>query len=194
MVVAAGLALGLMAVAMPCESAHAQRAETARAGVTADTGAAPVSPGKAFLYSVAIPGWGQSKLDRPLVGAGFFLVEAVALAMVHRTVDDVRLARAFRRDSVPRRYAIDEQTGLATLDPNGNPVVAEWDPPRYSGDLLRARKLQLEDWTSILIFNHLIAGAEAFVASQLWDLPQHVGVQAFPVRRGYGLAIRVTTR
>lgn len=175
-------------------SLPAQRAATARSGVQADSSRPPVSPGKAFLYSFAIPGWGQSKLDRPLVGAGFFVVEAFAIALVHRTADDVRLARGFSRDSVPLRYVVDPDTGVPTLDANGNPVVAEWDPPRYSDRLLRARKLQLEDWTAVLIFNHLISGAEAFVAAQLWDLPQHVQLRSTPLRRGFGLGVTVSTR
>jgi hypothetical protein len=175
-------------------AARAQRAATARTGVQADSTQPPVSPGKAFLCSLAIPGWGQSKLDRPLVGAGFFLVEAFAIALVHRTADDVRLARGFSRDSLPVRYVVDPETGVPTLDANGRPVVAEWEPPRYSDQLLRARKLQLEDWTAVLIFNHLIAGAEAFVAAQLWDLPQHVRLRTTPLRQGYGLGLTVSTR
>lgn len=184
----------LAVVTVLSRPAAAQRADAARTGIVGDTGAVPVSPGKAFLYSVAIPGWGQSKLDRPVVGAGFFLVEALAIAMVHRTADDVRLARAFSRDSLPLRYVVDPTTGIPALDANGNPQVAEWEPARYSDQLLRTRKLQLEDWTAVLIFNHLIAGAEAFVASQLWDLPQHVSLRTTPLRRGIGVAVSVTTR
>lgn len=172
----------------------AQRTDAERSGVVVDSGKSPVSPGKAFLYSLIIPGWGQSKLNRPLVGAGFFLVEAFSIALVHRTVDDVRLARAFSRDSVPLRYAIDQATGVPSLDGNGVPMVAEWEPAPYSERLLRARKLQLEDWTAVLVFNHLISGAEAFVAAQLWDLPQHVRLRTTPLRRGYGLGVTISTR
>ena len=106
---------------------------------------------------------------------------------MHRTADDLRLARAFRRDSLPLRYAVNP-------DAKGDPVVAEWDPAPYSDELVRARRLQLEDWTAVLLFNHLIAGAEAFVAAQLWDLPQHVKLQAAPLRRGYFVGARVAIR
>ena len=171
----------------------AQRADVSRAGV-ADTGRVPLSPRRAFLYSLAIPGLGQARLDRPIVGAGFFLMEAFAIALVHRTADDLRLARAFRRDSLPLRYAVNPETGVAQVDGNGDPVVAVWDPAPYSEELVRARRLQLEDWTAVLLFNHLIAGAEAFVAAQLWDLPQHVKLQAAPLRRGYFVGARVAIR
>jgi hypothetical protein len=163
------------------------------AGV-ADSSRVPLSPGKAFMYSLAVPGLAQARLGRPIVGAGFFLVEAVAIAVIHRTTDDLRLARAFSRDSVPLRYAINVQTGMAQLDGNGNPVVAEWQPAPYSDALVRARKLQVEDWTAVLIFNHLIAGAEAFVAAQLWDLPEHVRLRAAPLARGIGFGVTYTAR
>ena len=174
-------------------TALAQQATAVRAGVV-DSSRAPLSPGKAFLYSLVIPGLAQAKLDRPIVGAGFFLVEAVAIALIRRTGDDLRLAKAFSRDSVPLRYSINTATGTPSTDANGNPVVAEWAPASYSAELVRARQLQLEDWTAILIFNHLISGAEAFVAAQLWDFPQHVKMRATPVPGGYGLGFEFKTR
>lgn len=160
------------------------RSAGARVGLTpADTGRAPITPRQAFLYSLVLPGLGQAKLDRPFVGAGFFLMEAFAIALVHRTGDDLRLARAYRRDSLPRTYKIDQATGASTLD-----------PPYYSDALVRARRLQVEDWTAVLVFNHLIAGVEAFVAAQLWDLPQHVKLRAAPIRGGFGLSAQIGIR
>jgi len=169
---------------------------TARSGIAppADTGRAPISSTRAFLYSLALPGLGQAKLDRPIVGAGFFLMEAFAIALVHRTADDLRLARAYRRDSIPLRYAVNEAAGIASRDGYGNPLVAAWEPNYYRDALVRARRLQLEDWTAILVFNHLIAGAEAFVAAQLWDLPQHVKLRVSPVRGGLAVTARLRIR
>ena len=40
---------------------------------------------------------------------------------------------------------------------------------------MRTRRLHYEDWLAVLVFNHLIAGADAYVAAQLWDLPGKVG-------------------
>jgi hypothetical protein len=169
---------------------EAQGATAARVGVTApsDSVRPPLSPRRAFLYSLFIPGLAQAKLDRPMVGAGFFLVEAFAIALVHRTADDLRLARAYQRDSIPARFLTDPGTGAPQLDGNGKPVVAAWAPTQYTKELVRTRELQLEDWTAILLFNHLIAGAEAYVGAQLWDLPQHVKLRAAPLARG-GIAI-----
>lgn len=178
---------------VPVPRAAAQRAGDSRAGV-ADTTRSPITPTRAFLYSLAIPGLGQAKLDRPRTGAGFFLVEALSLAMVHRTADDLRLARAYRRDSVPLTFVVDKSSGTVQLDAKGNPAVASWLAPYYSDAMVRARRLQLEDWSAVLIFNHLIAGAEAFVAAQLWDLPQHVKLRASPIRGGLALSASITGR
>ena len=171
----------------------AQRGADSRAGIS-DTTRPPITPTRAFLYSLAIPGLGQAKLDRPLVGAGFFLVEAFAIALVHRSVDDLRIARSYQRDSIPLRFAVDQATGQVQLDNKGNAVVAAWEPSYYSDAIVRARRLQVEDWSAVLVFNHLIAGAEAFVAAQLWDLPQHVKLRASPVRGGFALSASIGGR
>ena len=58
--------------------------------------------------------------------------------------------------------------------------MATWSVSRYSAARVRARRTHYEDWIAVLIFNHLIAGADAYVAAQLWDLPARVGVRADP--------------
>lgn len=185
--------LALAMIGTDPSTLHAQRAADSRAGVS-DTTRPPITPTRAFLYSLAIPGLGQAKLDRPVVGAGFFLVEAFAIAIAHRTADDLRLARSYGRDSIPLRYAMNASTGQVQLDGKGNAVVAAWEPSYYSDALVRARRLQVEDWSAVIVFNHLIAGAEAFVAAQLWDLPQHVKLRATPVRGGMALTAQIGNR
>jgi hypothetical protein len=178
----ASFAAACLILAGCAASGHAQRSGDARVGV-ADTLRAPLTPGRAFFYSAAIPGLSQAKLGRPMVGIGFFLVEAFAVAMIHRSTDDLRLARAYRGDSVPLTYKVDA-SGVVQLDARGNAVVDTWQVSQYSDALIRARRLQVEDWSAVLVFNHLISGAEAFVAAQLWDLPQHVSLRAVPLRGG----------
>ena len=63
---------------------------------------------------------------------------------------------------------------------NGNPEVAAWSVPRYDDAYVRTRRLHYEDWLAVVIFNHLFAGADAFVAAQLWDLPGKVAVRRTP--------------
>jgi len=127
---------------------------------------------------------GQAALDRKYTGATFFIIEAVSWALLRRSADDERIAKAFAGDSVPQSYAIDPTTGLAQRDTHGNPVVATWSQTRYSQDLVHARALQVEDWVAVILFNHLFSGADAYVAANLWDLPQHLSMRATPLPRG----------
>jgi len=176
---AAALA-GAMIVASPSvgrTQAAAPRAP-APAGVSKDV-TPPVTPRRAFFYSLLVPGAGQAALQRHFWGGVFFLTEGLSLALVYRSAEDLRLARQFRADSVPASYQVDA-AGQPTLGSDGKPVVASWAVSRYSDARLRARRTHYEDWLAALIFNHLISGADAFVAAQLWDLPARVGVRVAP--------------
>jgi hypothetical protein len=77
---------------------------------------------------------------------------------------------------MPLRYATDPVTGLPARTSTGGLQVAEWSVPRYTDAYVRTRRLHYEDWLAVLVFNHLFAGADAFVAAQLWDLPVRIGV------------------
>jgi len=144
----------------------------------------PITPRRAFLYSALVPGLGQTALDRKYAGATFFLIEAMSWALLRRSAADVRTAQAFLGDSVPRTYATDATTGVVQRDAHGNPVVATWSQNYYDANLVRARKLHVEDWVAVILFNHLFSGADAYVAANLWDLPQHLGVRAAPLPGG----------
>jgi hypothetical protein len=167
------LAAALLAVV--ASGAKAQVLDTARIPVIEEA-RAPISPRRAFLYSLVLPGAGQAKLNRSYAGASFVLVEAVALTLVHRSAEDLRIARRFHGDSMPLTYQTNTTTGLVARDTLGNPIVATWQQTRYTTAYVRTRRLHLEDWMALLVFNHLFSGADAFVAAQLWDLPARIGV------------------
>ena len=64
--------------------------------------------------------------------------------------------------------------------------------PWYPGDTLavRLKKQEVQDWVVVLIFNHLMAGAEAFVSAELWDFPVTLQARALPQNRlGLGAAL-----
>jgi len=185
---AIALVVAFAAFAGAPRSLRAQQVDSVRAGI----GAPPISPRRAFLYSFLLPGAGQAKLDRATAGGMFFLIEAVGLALVHRSAEDLRIARTFAGDSMPLRYAIDPVTGLPARTTTGGLQVAEWSAPRYSEDYVRARRLHYEDWLAVLVFNHLFAGADAFVAAQLWDLPIRIGVT--PTATGARISARFRRR
>ena len=140
----------------------------------------PISPRRAFLSSLLVPGLGQARLDRPAAGALFVTVELAAITMASKSAYDLRAAKRVRGDSIVLSYPVDTATGLPTT----RPVRGEGPFPN---DLVRARRLHLEDWLAVIAFNHLIAGAEAFVAANLWDLPAQVGGQ----RSRHGTTVRV---
>ncbi len=155
-------------------------ARAPRDAVSRDTLGPPITPRKAFLYSFLVPGAGQAKLDRGVAGGMFFLIEVSSLVLVHRSAEDYRIARRFSGDSIPLRFNVNATTGLPVLDANGAPQVTSWRVPRYDEAYVRTRRLHYEDWLAVIVFNHLFAGADAFVAAQLWDLPTKVAVRQTP--------------
>lgn len=181
---------------MATSSVHAQRPGTPPAGAVprVDSTAVvalpepPISPRRAFLTSLALPGYGQARLQRPIASALFFGVEAASIVMLTKSLHDLSVAKRFRADSIPAEFAIDPATGEVQRDENGAPVVSRWEPGFFTGERVRARRLHVEDWAAVLVFNHLIAGADAFVAAHLWDVPAAITVTGSP---GGGAAMRI---
>ena len=173
------VAISFLLLSAPIHLA-AQQLDSARLGVRRDSLGPPITPRRAFLYSFVLPGSGQAKLDRGYAGGMFFLIEVGAVTLAHRSAEDLRVARAFRGDSIPLRYDVNAVTGVPVLGVDGKPRVAAWASPPYDDAFVRTRRLHLEDWLAVLFFNHLFAGADAFVAAQLWDLPGKVGLRQTP--------------
>jgi hypothetical protein len=176
---AAVCASGSLASAQQVDSARtAARAPNVPRTAARDT-VRPISPKRAFLYSLLAPGYGQSALDRPIAGALFAGAEMAWIAMATKSAYDLRFARAHRRDSLIVEYALDD-SGRVKLDTLGRAVGTKYVASRYSPARVAARRKHLEDYYALLIANHLLAGAEAFVAAQLWDLPAHVSIKQMP--------------
>lgn len=129
---------------------------------------APLSPRRAFAYSLAAPGYAQSVLGRPNAAALFVLAEAVTVTMIRQSNANARQAKRLARDSVI----------VSTIDPvTGLPRIT-YGPPRYPDALVQARKAQVEDWIAALLLNHLASATDAFVAAHLWDVPAQLSVRA----------------
>jgi hypothetical protein len=133
----------------------------------------PLTPRRAFLYSLAVPGSAQSILDRPGAGALFVTVEAGSLVMVAKSLHDLSVARRLAKDSIVIGFDT-TGTGASGLPPR---AVKQASPlaPR-----VRPRRTFVEDWITLLIVNHFIAGADAYVAANLWDVPTEVSVAPSP--------------
>ena len=172
----------LLPLAFTSATAVGQVADTARtpaapASTIADSlPRAPLTPRRAFLYSLAIPGSAQTILGRPRTAAFFVTVEALSITMARKSANDLREAKRYARDSLVVSYRTDPVTGRIVLDSLGRPVPSGY----LVNDLatrVPARRTHFEDWIATLIFNHLISGAEAFVSAHLWQLPAEVAVQ-----------------
>jgi hypothetical protein len=187
------LALALCLVAVGAADARAQRPDSTRADSlrvdstrargdtiasfqrlgTPDVGARPpISARRAFLYSFLVPGLGQARLDRPNGGALFAAIEMGAWLMTFKSRADLEYAKRASRSTLAATFTPDTaDDGTITF------VPADTVLNRYT-TRLRARRVHYEDWVAVIIFNHLFAGADAFVAAQLWDMPVRGQVRA----------------
>jgi hypothetical protein len=136
-----------------------------------------MSPRRAFLTSLVLPGYAQTVFGRHKAAMLFTIVEVGAIGMARKASVALGEAKAFARDSVVATYEIDPATGRAVLDPvTGQPVPETWIASRFTPDRVRARRTHYEDWIAAIVFNHLIAGADAYVAANLWDFRTNVNV------------------
>lgn len=183
--------LGAAAVmlAAAAASARAQQVDSVRAPAgTARTDSAvvrealrpPLSPRRAFLYSLAAPGYGQSVLGRPNAAAIFVLAEVVSITMIRESRANLAEARRLEDDSVV----------VSTVDPQSGAARVTYGAPRYPASLVQARRAQVEDWIAALVANHLFSGIDAFVAAHLWDVPAQLSMRATPGRTTVAARVR----
>jgi hypothetical protein len=132
-----------------------------------DTLSPPITPKRAFLHSLVLPGSAQNRLGRHRVAVGIIGVEAMSIAMIRESGADIREARRQRGDSLVISYVDAAGAKLAT------PVVAR---RRFDEEEVTSRRSHVEDWVALLIANHLFAAADAFVAASLWDVDARVSV------------------
>ena len=80
----------------------------------------PLSPRRAFLYSFALPGFGQSRLDRGTSGALFASVELSAIAMVIRSRSALREVRRHRVDTLAGDFTVNGDAMQQTASRTNN--------------------------------------------------------------------------
>jgi hypothetical protein len=154
-------------------AARAQRADSARVAprpAPTDTTTSPVvrpplSPRRAFLYSLLLPGYGQSVLGRPGAGTIFVLTESIAIAMLRESRADLAEARALKGDTLV----------VLGVDPDTGEPITQRSP--FDQELIDVRRGHVEDWVAFLFANHLFAAADAYVAAHLWDLPAQISLR-----------------
>ena len=180
----------LAALAAAARPLHAQRPDSLGAAAPPTMAAPPrasgsaplqppLSPRRAFLYSLLAPGYAQSVLGRERTSAVFMAFEAVAVVMIRETHNNVREAARGLADSVVVSY----------VNPDGT-VGVRWARGEFSSALLRSRKEQAEDWIAVLLANHLFSAADAYVAAHLWDLPAEIAIGGSRTDTRFGLRVR----
>jgi len=118
----------------------------------------PVSPMSAMLRSLALPGWGQSVLDRRVTGAVFVFWEGITLGMTLKSAHQLSYLKRVNEEDA---------------------------------EILESKRAEIQDWAVLLVFNHLLSAAEAFVAANLWDFPQEVSLHSLP-NGSVGLSVTLT--
>ena len=140
---------------------------------------APLSPRRAFLYSLLLPGYSQSVLGRHRAGALQLAFEAASIIMIRQSAADVREARRMEADSIT----------ISFVDDAGLPQLRRVPTP-FTASLVRSRRTHLQDWIAVLLANHLFSAADGYVASLLWDLPAEVSVSATDRSTNFGFRVR----
>jgi hypothetical protein len=160
------------ALAVPM-SAFAQRIDTLNITMKSDGDSvhSPITARRAFFYSFLLPGYSQSVLGRYKSATAFLLVEGISIAMIRESGADKHEARRLANDTTILSYV--DGTGAA------GKITA---PPIFNDGYVRTRGAHVEDWIALLVANHLFAGADAFVAANLWDVPSHVSLRMTPNR------------
>jgi len=172
-------ALAVAAFWLAASAAPAQVVDTVRTvdSHTASLGRRPpLSPRRAFLGSLVLPGYSQSLLGRHRSGAMLLAFEAASFIMIRESALDVREARRNANDSVLVAYV--DASGAA---------APRYERTAFPRALIKVRKQHVEDWVAVLVANHLFAAADAFVAALLWDLPSEVAVRG--TRRSAGVSL-----
>ena len=198
------LATALLCLALLVPRASvAQQRDSARAGIAAprpktpqpaatDTPKPPMTPRRAFLSSLLIPGYAQTVFGRDHAAMLFAVIEIGSLGMARKSAQDLAEAKAFAKDSIVATYKIDPATGVATIDPKtGLPVPDTYIASRFTPDRIKARRTHYEDWIAAILFNHLFSGADAYVAANLWDFNANIGVVATPNSAGVYASLRL---
>ena len=123
----------LFAISLTPRIGAAQQQDSARVGIKPPTTPAattaqvrspadttpgpPMSPRRAFLTSLLLPGYAQTVFGRDHAAMLFTLIEIGSIGMARKAAQDLAEARSLAHDSVVATYKIDPTTGVAAIDP-----------------------------------------------------------------------------
>ena len=180
-----GISVGLLCVASCTVASAPLLGQEAPQSVVPDSTAlfAPVTPSKAFLRAVLVPGWGHASIGTHTRAGFYFALEATTAYGLLRTrtrLNEVT-ARADFRESVLREDLAAQ--GIVEFDEIESALEADARLDNLR-DLEDSRRQQREDWAALGIFLLLLSGADAFVSAHLQDFPEPIQIEAMPVGNG----------
>ena len=181
----------------PADTVRTDTARTYPPFSPADTVAAALTsrrltPGRAFVRSLLIPGWGQFSQGAKVRGSVYASLQGASAFMLVKT--QLKINDANSGMEALREIAIDsmradavEQMDTALIrflaDPDSAQLLA--DSTEAVADkqaLADSRRRQREDWIALAIFFTLASGVDAYVGAHLADFPGKVS--ASPLRHG----------
>lgn len=125
----------------------------------------------------------QMRFDRRKAATVFLLAEAGGVGMSLKSWNDLSMAKKARSDTIGTPVL--KPDGTPQIDSvTGQPVVSFAPRNKNLADRVRARRAHLEDWIAVVVFNHLFAGADAYVAANLADFDANVQVSSTERRLG----------
>lgn len=148
-----------------------------------------VTPGGAFLRSLAVPGWGHAAAGSYSRAGFYFVTSGATFWMVTKTAQSLDVAED--RLSIMEREVEAELRRGGLTDPDSLTARVEADE-RVAGarSLVESREQQMEDWTAFGIFWLLLNATDAFVSAHLADFPEPVEIDVRPGSPGRPTELR----
>jgi hypothetical protein len=136
----------------------------------------PVSPGRAFVRALILPGWGHASIGSYTRGGFYFTTEVTTVIMLARIQRRLAIAKDARN---LRESRVHEELLAAGTSPDRVADFVDQDAGVASArELVSSRRQQLEDWVALAAFLVFLSGADAFVSAHLRDFPPPVAVEA----------------
>lgn len=142
-----------------------------------------VSPRGAFLRAMLVPGWGHSAIGAYTRGAFYFLAEgtiAWGLISTHERINEANRRLRFRQSVATADLAAQGITDPVQVQS----VLDTASAVQEMRNLVKARKMQRQDWMALGIFVVFLSGADAYVSTHLQHFPAPISLEAQPAGRG----------
>jgi len=189
------LATAPAAAQQPTRPARADTTASDTSGLARDTAEhLRITPRKAFLRSIVIPGWGEASAGNYKRGAVFLALAGTSDGMLIATLKRLSSAEQVWQRNIADTAALVSKDTVLMKGPDSllvtKPAIwhAAHDTTVTGFSLVKSRRSQREDRLFQALFFTLISGVDAYINAQLSDFPAGIGVEP---KAGGGYLIRV---